>query len=251
MTITRTTWMSRVLAVLLVMGTVAFASAQSASAEAQATAFTQAAFYSADPNAGGELITRVDVSAAAQANVENAEYVVLEGADRAYTFALAAQARAEGELELAVENAEQTTAGAEAESMAFADVVARLEAAMRGEASLAVFTDGRPENGHVVGVFRIDGESGDAQVTLDGATHVVLFANGDAEVLEVRATGATLADVEVAAEGESDAEGIVDLGVSLDLDVSGSAGDGEAEGSAGIGIGVGIGGDDGDGDEGN
>lgn len=195
-----------------------FASAQNAGADAQASAVTRAVFYSSHPQQGGEVIAELDADAAASASFDEAMFVVLEGVDFAYTFAVAQHAEAEAGVRVALQH---TSEASESATLTLSEVIARLDAALHGDAEIGVFTDGETRGSVVVAIHEVDDDSADAKVEVDSATHVDLIVNGTTESFELAATGDTLADVSV--HTASTTEDLVDLTVSLDLDTDSAA----------------------------
>lgn len=248
--------MTRLIAVVAALSLALFATAQNATAQnaganAGASAVTQAVFYNNHPQQGGEVIAELDAHAAAAANFDEAAFVVLRGADFAYTFAVSQEAEAEGELLVALQHSQHMS---ESAALTISEVIARLDTAFRGDVAIGVFTEGETDGGVVVAMYEIDEDSAAAQVEVDNATHVELIVNGTAESFELAITGDTMADLSV--QTASVTENLVDLTLSLDLDTHGAASvetragqdesdtetdsEEEAAEEAAVGVGVGV-----------
>lgn len=235
--------MRNLLLLLLAVGMLSLAAAQSASLQARANA--QAIFYAGTPSGGGQLVARTSLEAAAQADLSQATYVVLEIAGKSYTFAIAKASKSAAGVQVMVNGSAQ----------ALATVAAQLQAGLSGKTSLAIFTKGS-SSAQVVAIVKVDPR---AEVRAGGSTQVTLLVNGKEKTFTIEHMGKVL--VEVSVEDRGRVEGLLKVAAalssqgsveassgtgasgSLEINVGAGGSSAGASGGVNIGIGIGIGGD--------
>ena len=204
--------MKDLLAILLagMMTVGGLANAQSATSTTPAI---EAVFYDGNPYSGGEVLKEnangpsvfgdpltitLPNSAGNIEGLEEAEYVMLNVGERSLAFEIQEAGTSLSSIDLVLNDGEGNDA------VSLANVIGGVQRALSGEAELAVFTDGAPENGVVVGFYTFgegDNFSADPSVSVDGATYLTLTNEGEVTTFEAKANNATrLSNVQVRAD---------------------------------------------------
>ena len=147
---------------------------------------------------GDPLTITLPNSAGNIEGLEEAEYVMLNVGERSLAFEIQEAGTSLSSIDLVLNDGEGNDA------VSLANVIGGVQRALSGEAELAVFTDGAPENGVVVGFYTFgegDNFSADPSVSVDGATYLTLTNEGEVTTFEAKANNATrLSNVQVRAD---------------------------------------------------
>lgn len=239
------------LAALIAPGMAAANGAAAAAASAAANATV--AFYSGFPNAGGTLLVKTNIQAAAQGQaqqaIQKADAAVITVSGQAYTFALNSQAKAKGQAELDVKGALKAAGYGKASLEAVVDELAQAQA---GQQSLVVLSRSQGSGKVVVALYHPDG--GNAGLRVNNADTATIWINGKPHGYQVASdtSGGLMSSLQLKASGgaktltttvaDLQTQATLNAGGSSSTSPGGSSNSGSANGSASAGLNVSVGG---------